>query len=103
MFNSKILRRTLQSVHDTVTESISKVRDSITEALKEENFKPKVKCKNLEAKLFELQKSSNKLDQYTNRNDIGIHGIPVEVKDGQLEEKVTEIFSQLNISIIKNY
>ena len=63
MFNSKILRRTLQSVHDTVTESISKVRDSITEALKEENFKPKVKCKNLEAKLFELQKSSNKLDQ----------------------------------------
>ena len=57
----------------------------------------------LEAKLFELQKSSNKLDQYTNRNNIGIHGIPVEVKDGQLEEKVTEIFSQLNISIIKNY
>ena len=57
----------------------------------------------LEAKLFELQKSSNKLDQYTNRNNTGIHGIPVEVKDGQLEEKVTEIFSQLNISIIKNY
>ena len=90
-------------VHDTVTESISKVRDSITEALKEENFKPKVKCINLEAKLLELQKSLNKLDQYTNKNNIEIHGIPVEVKDGQLKEKVTEIFSQSNISIIKNY
>ena len=100
MFNSKILRRTLQSVHDTVTESISKVRDSITEALKEENFKPKVKCKTLKLSYLNCK---NLQINWTNRNNIGIHGIPVEVKDGQLEEKVTEIFSQLNISIIKNY
>ena len=50
MINWKILRRTLQrSVHDIVTESIWKVKDSILKALKEEKYE------NLEAKLFELK------------------------------------------------
>ena len=46
-----------------VTESISKVKDSIIEALiREANLKLQMKCENLEAKLFELQKASNKQD-----------------------------------------
>ena len=49
-----------KSVHDMVTKSISKVKDSVIEALREENFKLQMKCENLEAKLFELQKASNK-------------------------------------------
>ena len=44
-------------MHDIVTDSISKVKDSIIEALREENFKLQLKCKNLEAKLLELQKA----------------------------------------------
>ena len=31
-----------------------------------------------------------------------MHGIPAEVKDEQLEEKVSDIFSELNISISKS-
>ena len=61
-----------------------------------------MKCKNLETKLSELQKALNKQDQYTRRNNFEIHSIPVEVKDDQLEEKVTYVFSQLNISISKS-
>ena len=91
-----------KSVHDMVTKSISKVKDSVIEALREENFKLQMKCENLEAKLFELQKASNKQEQYTRRNNLEIHGIPVEVKDDQLEQKVIDIFSQLNISISKS-
>ena len=53
---------TVNSIHDIVTESISKVKDSITDAIREENIKHQRKCKNLEAKLFELQKASNKQD-----------------------------------------
>ena len=49
-----------KSVHDIVNESISKVRDSIIKALREENFKLQMKCENLEGKLFKLQKASNK-------------------------------------------
>ena len=30
-----------------------------------------------------------------------MHGIPVDVKDEQLEQKVTDIFSNLNINIFK--
>ena len=61
-----------------------------------------MKCKNLEAKLFELQKASNKQDQYSRRKNLKIHGIPAEVKDDQLEEKVIDIFSQLSISLSKS-
>ena len=59
-----------KSVHDIVTESISKLKNSIIEALREENIKLQTKCKNLEAKLFELQKASNKQDQYSRRNKL---------------------------------
>ena len=91
-----------KSVHDIVTESISKVKNSIIEALREENIKLQTKCKNLEAKSFELQKASNKRDQYSRWNNLDIHGIRAEVKDDQLEEKVIDIFSQLNISLSKS-
>ena len=89
------------SVYDIVTESISKVKDSTIKALREENFKLQMKCENLEAKLYELQKASDKQDHYTTRNNLKIHGLPAERKDDQLEEKVIDIFSQSNISISK--
>ena len=91
-----------KSVHDIVTESISKVKDSIIEALREENIKLHTKCKNLESNLFELQKVSNKQFQYTRRNNLKIHVISAEVKDDQLEEKAVDTFSQLSISISKS-
>ena len=82
-----------------VTESISKVKDSIIEALREENIKLQTKCENLEAKVFESQKVSSKQDQYSRRNNLKIHSIPAEMKDDQVEEKVIDVFSQLNISL----
>ena len=94
-----IKKNLTKSIRDIVTERISKVKDSIIEALREENIKLQTKCENLEAKLFELQKASNKQDQYSRRNNLEICGI---VKDDQLEEKVIDIFSQLNISLSKS-
>ena len=64
-----------KTVHDIVNESISKVKDTIIKALKEGNSKLKMKCKNLEAKLSELEKVSNKQDQYTRRNNLEVYGI----------------------------
>ena len=89
------------TVYDTVTESILKAKDSIIEVLKEENIKLQKKCENLKARLFDLEKASNKQNQYTRRNNLKIHGIPVDVKDEQLDQKVIDIFSHLNISISK--
>ena len=89
------------TVNDIVTESMLKVKDSIIEALKEENVNFQQKCENLEARLFHLEKASNKQDQCTMRNNLEIHGILVDAKDEQLEQKVIDIFSHLNISISK--
>ena len=77
------------------------MKDSTIEALKEENIKLHKKCENLETRLFDLEKASNKQDKYTRRNNLEIHGIPVDVKDEQLEQKIIDIFSHLNISISK--
>ena len=71
------------------------------EALKEENIKLQKKCEKLEARLFDLEKASNKQDQYTRRNNLEIRGIPADVKDEQLEQKIIGIFSHLNINISK--
>ena len=64
------------TVNYIVTESILKVKESIIKALKEENNKLQKKCENLEARLFDLEKASNKQDQYTRRNNLEIYGIP---------------------------
>ena len=102
----KDIKESLAStINDIVTKSILKVKDSIIEALKEENIKlqikKKKKCENLEARLFDSRKASKRQDQHTRRNNLKMHGIPVDVKDEQLEQKVTDIFSNLNINIFK--
>ena len=48
-----------------------------------------------------MEKASNKQDQYTRWNDLEIYRIPLNVKDEQLEQKVIDIFSHLNINISK--
>ena len=48
-----------------------------------------------------MEKALNKQDQYTRRNNLETHGIAVDMKEEQLEQKVIDIFSHLNISISK--
>ena len=56
----------------------------------------------LEKKLTEVEISHNKLEQYTRRNNIEIQGIPPQIPDEKLEEKVVEVFGAMNIAITKN-
>ena len=88
-------------MNDIVTEDILKVKESIIEALEKENIKLHKKHENLEDRLFDLEKASNKQDQYMRRKNLEIHGISVNVKDGELEQKFIDIFSHLNINISK--
>ena len=57
----------------------------------------------LEKKLTEVEISHNKLEQYTRRNNIEIQGIPPQIPDEKLEEKVIEVFGAMNIAITKNH
>ena len=46
-----------------------------------------------------LETDLNKQDQYNRRNILDIQQIPDSVPDDQLEEKVIEIFNQINVKI----
>ena len=93
-------------VNDIITkelnESVMSIKDSIIDALKEENFRLQQKVQHLEKKLSDIEIAENKLEQYTRRNNIEIQGIPSSVHDNLLEDKVIDIFSQLNITISKS-
>ena len=53
----------------------------------------------LEKKLNHQECYISSIDQYSGRNNIEIQGIPKTVKNKELESKVIDIFSALNISI----
>ena len=57
------------------------------------------KVKKLEDHLLEIDQKSNHLDLYNRRNNLVIHGIPVNVTDDELEGKVIDIFSCLVIEV----
>lgn len=44
----------------------------------------------------------NKSEQYTRRSNIEVQGIPSTVNDKLLDDKVIDIFNQLNITISKS-
>ena len=81
--------------------SLSKIKDSIIEALREENSLLHQKIEKLESRISVLETDLNKQDQYSRRNNLDIQGIPDSVSDDQLEEKVIEIFNQINVKIDK--
>ena len=84
-----------------LNEIVISIKDSIIDALKEKNFRLQQKVQHLEKKLSDIEIAENKLEQYTRRNNIEIQGIPSSVHDNLLEDKVIDIFSQLNITISK--
>ena len=62
----------------------------------------KSKVLNLEHKLSQSEARINSLDQYNGRNNLEIQGIPSNVSDDTLEDKVIDIFHSLNINVSKN-
>ena len=81
-----------RNITDVVNESIISIKDSIIDALKEENMKLKSRVEQLEDKILWMEIAKHKHDQYTQCNNIEIQGIPATVKDEHLENKVIDIF-----------
>ena len=78
------------------------IKDSIINALKEETFRVQQKVQHLENKLSDIEIAENKREQYMGRNNIEIQGIASTVHDNLLEDKVIDIFTQLNFTISKS-
>ena len=90
------------NIADQMNESVMSIKDTIIDALKENNPQLPNKVELLKKKLTEAEMSRNKLEQYTRRNNFEIHGIPPQIPDKKLEEKVIEVFDAMNIAITKN-
>ena len=88
-----------ENLDDLVAESLSKIKNSIIEALREENSLLYQKIEKLESRISVLETDLNKQDQYNRRNNLYIQGIPDSVPDDQLEEKFIDIFNQINVKI----
>ena len=79
------------NIVDQMNESVVSVKDTITDALKEDNAQLRNKVELLVKKLTEVEISRSKLEQYTRRNSIEIQGISLKIPDKKLEEKVIEV------------
>ena len=88
-----------KNITGVVNESIMSIKDSIIDALKEENIKLKSRVEQLEDKIIRMEIAKNNNDQYTQCNNIEILGIAATVKDEDLEKKVIAIFRCLKIDI----
>ena len=53
----------------------------------------------LEKRVIELEKSQAKAEQYSRRNNVEISGIPHEILDNNLEDKVIDIFKDAGLEI----
>ena len=85
-----------------VSESIMKVKDSVIDALQDDNLKMQKEVEILEEKLSENKLCLIKLDQYSRRSNIEIEGLPSSVSDNVLENKFIDIFKCVNIHIQNN-
>ena len=77
------------------------MKDSIIEALKAENLKLQQKVEKLENRISELESDLSKKDQNNRRSNIEIQGIPLDIGDDSLEDKVIEILSEAHIVATK--
>ena len=87
------------NLEEQINESIMSVKDTIITSLKRENPQLQAKVEVLERKLNDHECCLSSIDQYSRRNNIEIQGIPKTVKYEELESKVIDIFSALNIII----
>ena len=92
---------TKRNVAVIVADSLLEVKDSIIEALKAENLKLQQKVEKLENRISELESDLNKKDQNNRRSNIEIQGIPLDIGDDSLEDKVIEILSEAHIVATK--
>ena len=71
------------------------LKDIIIKDLQIENQRLRDKVINLEKRVVSLEVGGNLLDQYGRRNNLEMTGIPDDVEDEDLEEKVIKILNKI--------
>ena len=74
-------------------------KDVIIKDLQVENQRLCMKVNSLENKVMSLEINDNHLEQHRRRNNLGITGIPDDVSDENLEEKVIQVLSEIQVNV----
>ena len=81
------LEKKILSRFDGLNKELLNLKDVIIKDLQLENQRLRMKVKNLENKVMQLEINGNHLEQCGKRNNLEITGIPDDVSDENLEEK----------------
>ena len=97
-----MIENNIRSSNNDQVKEVCQILKTIINALKDDNKKLHSKAEGLEMKVYENELSLNRLDQYNCRNNIEIQGIPLNIDDETLEDKVVNIFESLNTNTTKS-
>ena len=89
----------MTSRFDGLDIELLKLKDVIIKNLQVENKRLRKKVNVLENKVLTLESEHNSLEQYGRRNNIEITGIPDNVPDQILEEKVVDILNEISVDV----
>ena len=94
----------MTSRFDGLNIELLNLKDVIIKNLQVENERLRKKVNVLENKVLTLKSELSSLEQYGRRNNIEITGIPDNVPDQILEEKVVDILNEISVDgITKRY
>ena len=96
------LEKKLISRFDGLDKEILNLKDIIIKNIQDENQRLRKKVSDLESKVISLENDHNSLKQYGRRNNLEISGILDTVPDQNLEQKVTEILDEIDVSVSPN-
>ena len=93
------LEKKMTSRFDGLDIELLNLKDVIIKNLQVENERLRKKVNVLENKVLTLESEHNSLEQYGRRNNIEITGIPNNVPDQNLEEKVVDILNEISVDV----
>lgn len=98
----KSLETKLLARFDGIDQELLNIKDVVIKNLQVENQKLRYKINQLENKVISLEANTNSLEQYGRRNNLEISGIPDSIGHNELEDKVIEILSKVDVNVSNN-
>ena len=84
-----------------IRERLPNIKNDLIQALREENISLKNRIKTLR---FESSDTiQNTMNQYSRRNNVGVDGIPSNVKKRELEGDCIEVLGKIDLKISETY
>lgn len=96
------LKECLENRLDVIDDSINQMKDVIIKNLIDSNKKLQDEISHLRKKVNDIECNEAATNQYGRRNNLEISGVPSEVHDSNLEDKVVQILNKIDVNIQPN-